>query len=105
MNEAIGLFILPIKKPSANISSFIDPEVYAVEKISLSDFVKKVGQARVARALGVKPASIAKALKMRRSIEVTVESDGSCIAQEVRPFPSHAPDDLVATQAKSSRDA
>ena len=73
-----------------------------MEKISLSDFVKKVGQARVARALGVKPASIAKALKARRNIEVSVETDGSCVAQEVRPFPSHSPDDLEHSQAKSS---
>jgi len=76
--------------------------VYVVEKISLCDFVKKVGQARVARALGVKPASIAKALKMRRNIEVTVAADGVCVAQEVRPFPSHVADDQDAKQAKSS---
>lgn len=88
--------------PSANISAFIDPEVYAVEKISLSDFVRKIGQARVARALGVKPASIAKALKTRRNIEVTVGADGSCVAQEVRPFPSHTQDEQEAKQAKSS---
>lgn len=73
-----------------------------MEKISLNDFVKKVGQARVARALGVKPASIAKALKARRNIEVTVETDGSCIAQEIRSFPSHSQDDQEDKQAKSS---
>jgi DNA-binding transcriptional regulator YdaS (Cro superfamily) len=76
--------------------------VDAVEKISLSDFVKKIGQAKVARALGVKPASIAKALKMRRNIEVAVAEDGACVAQEVRPFPSHVADDQDAKQAKSS---
>ncbi|AAO57466.1 Cro/CI family transcriptional regulator [Pseudomonas syringae group genomosp. 3] len=73
-----------------------------MERISLSDFVTKIGQARVARALGCKPASIAKALKARRNIEVSVDTDGSCIAQEVRPFPSIAPDDLELQQAKSS---
>lgn len=73
-----------------------------MEKISLSDFVRKIGQARVARALGCKPASIAKAIKARRNIEVSVETDGSCVAQEVRPFPSHTPDDLELEQAKSS---
>lgn len=73
-----------------------------MEKILLNDFVRKVGQARVARALGVKPASIAKALKARRNIEVTVEADGSCVAQEIRPFPSHSQDDQEDKQAKSS---
>lgn len=73
-----------------------------MEKISLIDFVKKIGQAKVARALGVKPASIAKALKMRRNIEVAVAADGACVAQEVRPFPSHVADDQDGKQAKSS---
>lgn len=73
-----------------------------MEKILLNDFVRKVGQARVARALGVKPASIAKALKARRNIEVTVDADGSCVAQEIRPFPSHSQDDKEDKQAKSS---
>lgn len=76
--------------------------MYVVEKISLSDFVKKIGQAKVARALGVKPASIAKALKTRRNIEVTVAADGACVAHEVRPFPSHVVDEPDAKQAKSS---
>lgn len=76
--------------------------MYVVEKILLCDFVKRVGQATVARALGVKPASIAKALKMRRNIEVTVAADGACFAQEVRPFPSHVADDHDGRQAKSS---
>lgn len=73
-----------------------------MEKISLSDFVRKVGQARVARALGCKPASIAKALKTRRNIEVSVETDGSCVAQEIRPFPSHTQDDQEPVQPKTS---
>lgn len=76
-----------------------------MEKISLSDFVKKIGQARVARALGVKPASIAKALKMRRNIEVTVGADGACVAQEVRPFPSYGQDNQDAKQPTSSNAA
>lgn len=73
-----------------------------MEEISLSEFVKKIGQARVARALGVKPASIAKALKMRRNIQVTVGADGQCIAHEIRPFPSNGPDHQDAEQHKSS---
>lgn len=73
-----------------------------MEKLSLSDFVRKIGQARVARALGCKPASIAKAIKTHRNIEVSVDVDGFCVAQEVRPFPSHVTDDQDAKQAKSS---
>ena len=34
-----------------------------MENVSLNDLVSKLGQARVARALGVKPASIAKAIR------------------------------------------
>ncbi|WP_172402794.1 Cro/CI family transcriptional regulator [Pseudomonas putida] len=54
---------------------------------SLGTFVQKIGQARVARALGVKPASIAKAIQAGRNITVTIADDGSCSAQETRPFP------------------
>ncbi|MVV51899.1 Cro/Cl family transcriptional regulator [Pseudomonas sp. PB120] len=59
-----------------------------MEKISLEDLVVRLGQATVARALGVKPASIAKAIRTRRNIVVTVAEDGSFEAQETRPFPS-----------------
>ncbi|WP_275430986.1 Cro/CI family transcriptional regulator [Pseudomonas frederiksbergensis] len=56
--------------------------------MSLSDLVQRMGQAPVARALGVKPASIAKALRTHRNITVTIGDDGSCAARETRPFPS-----------------
>jgi hypothetical protein len=59
-----------------------------MEKISLPKLVRKMGQAYVARALGVRPASIAKAIKAGRNIIVTVHEDGSYVAEEVRPFPS-----------------
>ncbi|MBA6102475.1 Cro/Cl family transcriptional regulator [Pseudomonas monteilii] len=58
-----------------------------VEVLTLGAFVQKIGQARVARALGVKPASIAKAIQAGRNITVEVADDGSCTAQETRPFP------------------
>ena len=58
-----------------------------MEVISLSAFVQKIGQARVARALGVKPASIAKAIQVGRNITVQIADDGSCSAHETRPFP------------------
>ncbi|SEI41703.1 Cro protein [Azotobacter beijerinckii] len=63
-----------------------------MEKISLPDLVAKKGQASVARALGVSPASIAKAISAGRNIVVTVQDDGSCEAQETRPFPSQKND-------------
>lgn len=59
-----------------------------MEKISLSDLVAKKGQASVARALGVSPASIAKAISAGRNIVVTVQEDGSYTAKESRSFPS-----------------
>ena len=73
-----------------------------MERISLDEFVKKIGQARVARALGVKPASIAKALKYKRKIEITIGDDGKCMAQETRPFPYHVHDIPEAEQATAA---
>jgi hypothetical protein len=61
-----------------------------MEDISLGDLVQRMGQARVARALGVKPASIAKAIRTHRNITVTIGEDGSYVAKESRPFPSQA---------------
>lgn len=58
-----------------------------MEVLSLGAFVRKIGQASVARALGVKPASIAKAIQAGRNITVAIEDDGTCTAQETRPFP------------------
>jgi hypothetical protein len=61
-----------------------------MEEISLGDLVLKMGQASVARALGAKPSSIAKAIRTGRSIIVTVADDGSCVGKETRPFPSQS---------------
>lgn len=62
-----------------------------MEKISLRNFVLKIGQARAARALSAKPSSIAKAIRTGRAIIVTVNDDGSCSGEETRPFPSKIP--------------
>lgn len=59
-----------------------------MEKISLPELVRRVGQADVARGLGVKPSSIAKAIKADRNIIVTVHENGAFQAEEVRKFPS-----------------
>ncbi|MGV6475035.1 Cro/CI family transcriptional regulator [Azotobacter vinelandii] len=63
-----------------------------METVALPDLVNRDGQSRVARELGVRPASIAKALKAGRNIIVTVHDDGSYTATEVRPFPSQKTD-------------
>ena len=73
-----------------------------MENVSLDDLVSRLGQARVARALGVKPASIAKAIRTRRSIMVMVSDDGSCIAKEIRPFPSKVQENQGVAEAISS---
>ncbi|WPP47725.1 Cro/CI family transcriptional regulator [Pseudomonas sp. AN-1] len=59
-----------------------------MEKISLPEFVRRVGQAEAARILGLKPPSIAKAIKAKRNIIISVLKDGAYSAEEVRPFPS-----------------
>lgn len=61
-----------------------------MEDISLGDLVQRIGQASVARALGVKPASIAKAIRTQRNIIVTIGDDGSYAAKETRAFPAQA---------------
>lgn len=60
-----------------------------MQKIQLLELVAKVGQATVAKAIGVSPAAIHKAINAHRNIIVTVHDDGSYTAEEVRPFPSH----------------
>jgi DNA-binding transcriptional regulator YdaS (Cro superfamily) len=59
-----------------------------MEEVSLGVLVIRIGQARVARALGVKPASISKAVKVGRNITVTLHGDGTFTAKELRPFPA-----------------
>lgn len=73
-----------------------------MENIPLDDLVSRLGQAQVARALGVKPASIAKAIRTRRNIMVLVNDDGSCIGKESRPFPSKAQGQDVTEAISSS---
>ena len=73
-----------------------------MENVPLEDLVSRLGQAQVARALGVKPASIAKAIRTRRNIMVLVNDDGSCIGKESRPFPSKAQGQDVTEAISSS---
>lgn len=73
-----------------------------MENVPLDDLVSRLGQARVARALGVKPASIAKAIRTHRNITVMVKDDGSCFAQEIRPFPSKGQESKDVAEAIGS---
>ena len=59
-----------------------------MKQIPLTELVAEHGQAPVARALGVSPAAISKALTAERNILVTVADDGSYSAEELRPFPA-----------------
>lgn len=59
-----------------------------MKRIPLLELVAEKGQAAVAKALGVSPPAITKALSSDRKIFITIHEDGSCEAQEIRPFPS-----------------
>ena len=61
-----------------------------MKKTTLTDIVAQLGQAAVAKALGVSPPAITKALKAERVIFVTEHPDGSLTAEEIRAFP-HQP--------------
>lgn len=59
-----------------------------MSKVHLQDLVAEKGQVFVAKALGVSPPAISKAIRAQREILVTVHEDGSYEAQELRKFPS-----------------
>jgi DNA-binding transcriptional LysR family regulator len=61
-----------------------------MKRIPLHEFAAERGQSAAASALGVSPPAITKALNAGREIIVTVLPDGSCSAQELRPFPSQS---------------
>ncbi|WP_259193178.1 Cro/CI family transcriptional regulator [Pseudomonas grimontii] len=59
-----------------------------MKKMPLPELVERMGQAAVARALGVSSPAISKALRAERDIQVQEHADGTFTAKEVRPFPS-----------------
>ena len=61
-----------------------------MKKTLLNDVVARLGQAAVAKGLGVSAPAITKALKAKREIFVTEHPDGSLTATEIRPFPHQA---------------
>lgn len=59
-----------------------------MKKTPLPELVEKIGQAAVAKALGVSSPAISKALRAERDIRVLEHADGTYTAEEIRPFPS-----------------
>jgi predicted transcriptional regulator len=59
-----------------------------MKKTPLPKLVEKIGQAAVAKALGVSSPAISKALRAERDIQVLEHEDGTYTAEEIRPFPS-----------------
>lgn len=59
-----------------------------MKKTPLPELVEKIGQAAVAKALGVSSPAISKALRAERDIQVLEHEDGTYTAEEIRPFPS-----------------
>lgn len=59
-----------------------------MHRIHLSDFAASYGQVKAAEALGITQGALSKALRVGREIYVTINEDGTCKAQELRPFPS-----------------
>ena len=61
-----------------------------MNRTPLYEFVEINGQSESARLLNVSAPAIHKAIKKKRNITVTENTDGSFSAQEVRPFPSRS---------------
>jgi hypothetical protein len=61
-----------------------------MKQITLPELVAEKGQSAAAKALGVSPPAIAKALSTDRKIIVTLRKDGTYEAHELRPFPSQS---------------
>ncbi|MBS0855958.1 MULTISPECIES: Cro/CI family transcriptional regulator [unclassified Tatumella] len=59
-----------------------------MNKMTLEDYAKIHGQAKTAKDFGVIQCAISKAIRTGRNIFVTVLSDGSVKAEELKSFPS-----------------
>lgn len=59
-----------------------------MSRITLNQFAINKGQAKAAQLLGMTQGALNKALRVGREIYVTEATDGSFVAEEVRPFPS-----------------
>lgn len=56
--------------------------------IKLVDFVRNIGQAEVAKLIGVSQGNISLALSKCRDIRIIEHEDGSVSAYEVKPYPN-----------------
>lgn len=63
-------------------------EMTEMKEIPLRDLVAEKGLAVVADALGCSAVAIHKAVNLNRKIAITIQEDGTCTAEERRPFPS-----------------
>ncbi|CAI8789611.1 Cro/Cl family transcriptional regulator [Pseudomonas sp. IT-P253] len=61
-----------------------------MKQIPLTELVATKGQAFTAKALGVSPAAISKAIAAERNISVTCNRDGTFEAHELKSFPAQA---------------
>jgi len=61
-----------------------------MKQIPLTELVATKGQAFAAKALGVSPAAISKAVAAERNISVTCNPDGTFEAHELKSFPAQA---------------
>ncbi|ELM3660024.1 hypothetical protein RYR38_003494 [Edwardsiella piscicida] len=57
------------------------------QRVKLTDYVKRLGQTRAAKDLGVYQSAIFKAISSGRDITVIINHDGSIRAEERKPFP------------------
>ena len=62
-----------------------------MQRTSLKDFVSQVGQIKAASLLGLTQGGISKAIRTGRDVYVMALPDGEFKAEEVKPFPAHAP--------------
>ena len=59
-----------------------------MSRVTLNQFAIEKGQTKAANLLGMSQGALNKALRVGRDIYVIESSDGSFVAEEVRPFPS-----------------
>lgn len=57
-------------------------------KITLKEFAERVGQVKAAKSLGIKQSAISKAIRLNRRIFISINSDGTVEAEEIKSFPT-----------------
>lgn len=62
-----------------------------MKRVHITKFVSDRGQREAALLLGMTQGALSKAIRVGRDIYVMPQSNGTYIAEEVRPFPSQTP--------------